>query len=389
MIKRLLFLVLGLVLLSAASRAQTIDVTVIHKDLVQCDTAGLVVPSLTVVNTGGVPIIGGAPIICGYIINGGTPVQESIDFTSNFLPGDTVVLTHTIPFRFNQFTTYNCTAYIDYLGDEVISNDTVDYTNTFNTFPGYGVHSNDTAVCPGMPAHLMMQLTGNGPWTITFAMGTDTVPGMPVPVNVIETDMTPDTTTVFSLIDITDVNGCYTYIGQSITITVSPVPAINLGNDTTVCAGQTLVLDAGFPGSIYQWWNGGTDQTLAVDTSDFPGLTNQPAWVVVDVNGCAGADTVLITWEICPDGIATNPEEENGLYPNPSTGMFYINTGLLSGDIVCEIFSHTGQQVYSDVFTTDQPDRQLACYPGRLRPGLYQVVLHNSKARLVKNLVIE
>ncbi len=389
MIKRLLFSLMIIALIAAGSRAQTVDVAVFHDNLAQCDTAGWITPTLTVVNTGGVPIIGGAPIICGYIINGGVPVQESIDIVNTLQPGDTAVLTHTIPFHFNQYTTYNCVAFIDYLGDAVISNDTIDYTHTFNTLPGYGVHSNDTAVCPGSPATLMMELTGNGPWSITFAMGTDTVPGLPVPTSTIETEVNLDNTMVFSLLDITDVNGCYSYIGQSITITVSPVPEIDLGNDTILCAGQPLLLDAGFPGSTYSWWNGDSDQILTLDTTDFPGLVNQPVWVIVDVNGCAGADTLLVTWEICPDGLAESPVETGSLSPNPSNGRFFINTGQLSGTLACDIFSHTGQKVHSEIFQTNAPNSQLICHPGSLSKGLYHVVLHNQNQRIVHSLIIE
>jgi hypothetical protein len=55
-------------------------------------------------------------------------------------------------------------------------------------------------------------------------------------------------------------------IDTSVTITYIPAPEVNLGNDTTLCYGDTLHLDAG-PGDstyTYLWSNGTTGQTINV-----------------------------------------------------------------------------------------------------------------------------
>jgi hypothetical protein len=44
-------------------------------------------------------------------------------------------------------------------------------------------------------------------------------------------------------------------------------PDVFLGNDTTILQGQSLVLDAGNPGSEYLWSTGETTQTIVVNTS--------------------------------------------------------------------------------------------------------------------------
>jgi hypothetical protein len=51
------------------------------------------------------------------------------------------------------------------------------------------------------------------------------------------------------------------------TVTVSNQPDVFLGNDTTILQGQTLVLDAGNPGSDYHWSTGDTTRTLPVSIS--------------------------------------------------------------------------------------------------------------------------
>lgn len=66
---------------------------------------------------------------------------------------------------------------------------------------------------------------------------------------------------------------------------------INLGNDTSFCAGNVLTLDAGDAGTgaTYTWSNNATTQTTDVNA------TGQYAVLVTAANGCTGEDTIDIT----------------------------------------------------------------------------------------------
>jgi hypothetical protein len=84
------------------------------------------------------------------------------------------------------------------------------------------------------------------------------------------------------------VSGPDTSLASSITITVSPYPTVNLGNDTTFCGGNTLTLTAP-AGNTYLWSNNATTQTLPVTA------TGQ-YWVrVTNAGGCAKRDTINVT----------------------------------------------------------------------------------------------
>ena len=63
---------------------------------------------------------------------------------------------------------------------------------------------------------------------------------------------------------------------------------VNLGNDTAICLGNTLTLDAGNSGASYAWSTGATSQTIV---AAFPGKY----WVDVTLGGCAGTDTIKIS----------------------------------------------------------------------------------------------
>lgn len=72
------------------------------------------------------------------------------------------------------------------------------------------------------------------------------------------------------------------------TIVVSSFPFSGLGNDTLLCSGDLLVLNAATPGATYQWQDNSTNPTLTVSN---PGTY----WVTVTVGTCSDTDTIQVT----------------------------------------------------------------------------------------------
>jgi gliding motility-associated-like protein len=93
----------------------------------------------------------------------------------------------------------------------------------------------------------------------------------------------------FVLDDITFKPICYSY--DTIVVAYSAFPVVDLGQDTTICEGSTLVLDAQNPGSTYLWNDGTTNQTLNVTTSGTYQVT------VKNVAQCAKVDAITVTVE--------------------------------------------------------------------------------------------
>jgi hypothetical protein len=87
---------------------------------------------------------------------------------------------------------------------------------------------------------------------------------------------------------VTGSNGC-----SSIdTIQVNFVPlcstTVNLGPDTTICHGSTLLLDAGTGFNQYMWSIGSNGQSIIASTSGMYSI------VALDTNLCAGLDTIQV-----------------------------------------------------------------------------------------------
>lgn len=138
----------------------------------------------------------------------------------------------------------------------------------------------DVTQCVGQPITLDAGNTGcTYLWSTGSAAQTITV-------------TTPGTLTVA----VTNNVGCVRTFDASAQF-VAP-PSVQLGADTTLCSGRTLLLDAGNPGSTYTWSNGASTRTMPV---------TQPGTYSVQVsNGfCQRMDAITVAFNPSPVEMAT------------------------------------------------------------------------------------
>lgn len=87
------------------------------------------------------------------------------------------------------------------------------------------------------------------------------------------------------------------------TVTIHPLPNVNLGNDITICQNDSIVLIAQGGGS-YNWSNGATNDTLIIT----PSGNSTYSVTVTDSNGCSAIDAVNISVNIPPVAVAGNDQ---------------------------------------------------------------------------------
>lgn len=91
-----------------------------------------------------------------------------------------------------------------------------------------------------------------------------------------------------------DVNKNHCTVSDTINVAYAFVPAFSLGNDTTICSGTALPLNAMVAGSHqYTWQDGSPGNTYTV---------SQPGqyWVHISNNGCVRADTIQVGFAALP-----------------------------------------------------------------------------------------
>ncbi len=132
-----------------------------------------------------------------------------------------------------------------------------------------------------------------------------------------------------------------------LTITIHPLPVVNLGSDTTLQPGQTLPLNVGTSFTSYLWSTGATIPMVTIDSSG-TGIGVKTVWVVVtDNNGCKGSDTLKINFTNNPGIGEPTGDQQVRICPNPTNGITEIrfNTALQS-PVKCEIYSQDGRMVF-------------------------------------------
>ena len=88
-------------------------------------------------------------------------------------------------------------------------------------------------------------------------------------------------------VEVRDAIGCFG--SDSMNLIVNESPVVKLGNDTTICKGGIVVLDAKNTGLNYTWNNAKNTQTISINSSGIFGV------VVKDAIGCSGSDSMKLT----------------------------------------------------------------------------------------------
>ncbi|MDD2635481.1 MAG: T9SS type A sorting domain-containing protein, partial [Bacteroidales bacterium] len=216
-------------------------------------------------------------------------------------------------------------------------------------------------------------------------------------------------------------------------VQTNPSPFPNLGNDTTICAGETLMLDAGFANG-WNWSNGEITQTIEVseqglfsvepfigtcsnqdeiyvtlsdpdvefgqDTiySDVPitldagagfveylwndNSTDQTleainsGWYYVTVTnefGCMDNDSVY--FDFVSDINLSNTDIEIYVYPNPTNGVFVVEVNVALNDIIkVKVFNSLGQIIESVESIQEVIEIDISNHI----PGLYFIRIHQN-----------
>lgn len=142
--------------------------------------------------------------------------------------------------------------------------------------------------------------------------------------------ITPSTAGPYSVTVTTPQNCTGTF---DATITFMPVVTVELGPDTSLCAGQPLVLDAGNPGCTYQWSTGATTQQLGVGQSGTYSVTASNGY-------CLGTDAINVTVHPLPFDVLTDVTQcadQPAVLNAGNPGCTYLwSTGEASAAIVVD-----------------------------------------------------
>lgn len=111
-------------------------------------------------------------------------------------------------------------------------------------------------------------------------------------------------------------------------VQIDNFPVINLPQDTTICHDKSVVLNPGNGFDSYLWSTGATSNTISLDTSYF-GIGGQFVWVEVSYGSCKSKDSTLVIFTHCAGIQNIDMQDEISVYPNPTSGTFYLKTSKI------------------------------------------------------------
>jgi hypothetical protein len=235
--------------------------------------------------------------------------------------------------------------------------DTAQVVVTVNQLPVVSGGPN-TTVCAGDSATL------NGSGASTYAWNNGITNGV---------TFIPNSTMTYTVTG-TDANGCQDT--AQVTLTVSPLPSVNAGEDSTVCDYNfPIVISAqGNPNLSYSWSNGITAQQTTITTGGTYTVT------ATNPSGCASSDAIVITADPCA-GLMEQGIEMS-LFPNPFTNEVTLvcNSSI---DAAIEVFSTEGKLIAKEDFHGNQHVLSL----NTLANGTYTVRIAQSETVRIFKIV--
>lgn len=252
-------------------------------------------------------------------------------------------------------------------------------------------------ICKGQETQLFA-LAGGGTQNYTYTWTSDP-PGFTS--NDADPKVSPTTTTTY-MINISD---GFNPANGSITVTVNPLPQINLIPDDSrvkkisdteigVCVYDTITIDAGNPGATYLWSNGSEEQSIDVLTSGISfDLQEYNVTVTSPANGCDNTASIKVyfTFQHCSYGLDEQTFSNYlKVYPNPSTdGLFNYEIEGLTGESRIEIFSIQGRLLHGETIQLPAGNAFKSTMDlHNVLPGIYYLKLTNKKLDILRKLVV-
>ena len=159
--------------------------------------------------------------------------------------------------------------------------------------------------------------------------------------------------------------------------------AVNLieFDDTTICLGDVVILDAGSGYDDYLWSTAETTQAITVNAPDEYGIS---VWEGL----CEIRDTVVVYTEICgsvKDEISN--QESIRVYPNPGYGILTVELPFLyDNKISLQVFDILGHEVYSEIIETSNNIFKFNL--SDIEPGIYNLKINTEKEQYLQKIFI-
>jgi hypothetical protein len=193
-------------------------------------------------------------------------------------------------------------------------------------------------ICEGSNTDIVLALTGTAPWVWIGSdgtgQGTFNVTSSPYTTNV-----SPTVTTTYSIVSVTDANGCTNTSTDQVVVTVNTPAAVTITENAGVLTSSATTGN--------QWY----EQTTGILTSQTgqtytPTVSGNYFVIVTDVNGCTTiSDTISFSMSVNQNLISNGIK----IYPNPAQDQVWIEImNATNSSVRVEILSMDGRLLFEN-----------------------------------------
>ena len=180
-----------------------------------------------------------------------------------------------------------------------------------------------------------------------------------------------------------------TATSNEITVTINPLPVVDIGPDKSINSDETLTLDAGAGFISYLWNTKETTQQIVVDGA--LGVGQYEYFVQVSDNkNCSNSDTILVEIKSVLSSAFADEDIVLKAWPNPVKSFLYFECEKKSSDkLELEVYNYSGQKVLSKSYSASGKMLRDKIYFGNQQDGVYFLLLKSRGLgkKLVKILV--
>jgi hypothetical protein len=128
--------------------------------------------------------------------------------------------------------------------------------------------------------------------------------------------------------------------------------------------------------------------TQVVDSNGI-GLGSESIIVVVSNNNCIGRDTIVVSFTVCSGIENSNPNPNLIIYPNPASGMVYIEVPASENTISISLLNAAGQLVLEEQLPASSSKQVHELNVATLGSGMYIMKLQDGSNTAFRKITIK
>ncbi len=173
-------------------------------------------------------------------------------------------------------------------------------------------------------------------------------------------------------------------------LSITPLPAIIMGKDTTITRDQHIILGPYSDRNIYLWNDGSGNPYFEFSANEIGPGNHIISVLVTDTNTCSYSDSLAVSVVFPTNTGNTITGSELAIFPNPADNVLNIKISEFHAeDIRVNVYNQEGELLKYTETCTDQAGNAMPVDISGLPPGMYYIKLVTRTKQFVGKFIIQ